>query len=125
MAPRARRGGSAHGRPGDGEPGWWEWLEQRPVGQVGVGVVLIGWIVLAALTFTGFWPLEVAFSLAIAVLTSVLGALAVYAAVSQARSPQSAVLRPPGWIGDVEGYFRWLTPVGLFLGLVFGHYFWH
>jgi hypothetical protein len=95
------------------------------VGQFAVGVVLAGWLVLALLTFTGVWSLEVAFSLAIAVLTAVLGGLAVYAAVSQARSPESAVLRPPDWLGDVERYFRWLTPVGLFFGLVFGHYFWH
>jgi hypothetical protein len=118
-------GASAPRGSGDGEPGWWEWLEQRPVGQFGVGVVLLGWVILAVMTFTGVWPLEVAFTLAIAVLTLVLGVLAVYAAVSQARNAQSAVLRPPAWIGDIEGYFRWLTPVALFAGLVFGHYFWH
>lgn len=119
------RGGSAPRSAGYGGPGWWEALEQRPVGQFGAGTVLVGWLVLAVLTFTGFWTLEVAFSLAIALLTFVLGGMALYAAVSQARSPESAVLRPVDWLAPFEDYFRWLTPVAFFFGLVFAHYFWH
>ena len=125
MARRARRGHAAPRKAGDGEPGWWEWLEQQPVGQFGVGVVLIGWIVLAIVTFTNVWPLEVTFFLAVGLLTLVLGGLALYAAVSEARSPRSSVLRAPDWLVDFEDYFRWLTPVAFFFGLVFAHYFWH
>jgi uncharacterized protein YjeT (DUF2065 family) len=125
MARRPRKGGSAPRKAGDGEPGWWERLEQQPVGQFGVGVVVVGWIVLAILTFTNVWPLEVTFFLAVGLLTLVLGGLALYAAVSEARRPRSSVLRPPDWLVDFEDYFRWLTPVAFFFGLVFAHYFWH
>jgi hypothetical protein len=90
-----------------------------------VGVVLVGWTVLAILTFTGFWSLEVAFCLAVALLTFVLGALSLYAAFMQARRPTSSVLRSPNRLLDFEDYVRWLTPVAFCLGLVFAHYFWH
>jgi hypothetical protein len=125
MAGRTTGGGSAPRNEGDGDASWWSWLEQRPIGQFAVGVVLIGWTALAILTSTGFWSLEVAFCLAIALLTLVLGCLSLYAAVMQARRPMSSVLRPPNRLLDFEDYFRWLTPVAFFFGLVFAHYFWH
>jgi hypothetical protein len=121
MARRVGRAGSSR----DGEPDWWERLEKQPVGQFGVGVVVIGWIVLAILTFTNVWPLEVTFFLAVGLLTLVLGGMSLYAAVSEARRPKSRVLQPPDWLVDFEDYFRWLTPVAFFFGLVFAHYFWH
>jgi hypothetical protein len=125
MAGRTRSGGSAPRNEADGDASWWSWLEQRPIGQFAVGVVLIGWTVLAILTFTGFWSLEVAFCLGVGLLTLVLGCLSLYAAVMQARRPRSSVLRPPNLLLDFEDYFRWLTPVAFFFGLVLAHYFWH
>src|ERR1700719_500775 len=106
MAGRTRSGGSPPRNEGDGDASWWSWLEQRPIGQFAVGVVLIGWTVLAILTFTGFWSLEVAFCLAVGLLTLVLGCLSLYAAVMQARRPRSSVLRPPHLLLDFEDYFR-------------------
>jgi hypothetical protein len=125
MARRGSSSGSASGKTGDGEPGSWEWLERQPVGLSGVGVVVVGWIALAVLTFTGFWPLEVTFFLAVGLLTFVLGGLSLYAAVIQARSPKASVLRLPEWLTEFEDYFRWMTPVAFLFGLVFAHYFWH
>jgi hypothetical protein len=125
MARRASRAGSTSGKGNDGEPGSWQWLERQPVGLFSVGVVAVGWIVLAVLTFTNVWTLEVTFFLAVGLLTFVLGGLSLYAAVMSARRPRASVLRPPGWLVEFEDYFRWMTPVAFLFGLVFAHYFWH
>ena len=111
----------------DKEPRWFEWLEHRPVGAFGAGVVIAGWLVLALLYFTRVWTLEVVFFGAVGLLTFVLGCLSLFAAFAEARRPTpAAVLRlPASWDDLVEDYFRWLTPVAFMFGLIFAHYFWH
>jgi len=126
---KARRsGGGSASDGGEGpEPRWWEWLEERPVGALGAGVVAAGWVALALLTLTGIWPLEVTFFLAVGLLTFVLGCLSLFAAAvhvpRRAQPPQ--VLQLPGWLKGFEEYFRWLTPVAFLVGLIFAHYYWH
>ena len=130
MAKRRTGGGSGPGarqnNRQDIEPPWLEWLEHRPVGTFGAGVVVAGWIVVALLYFRGVWSLEVTFFIAVGLLTFVLGCLAVYAAVMEARRPsQAAVLMLPESWNDFEEYFRWLTPVAFMFGLIFAHFFLH
>ena len=126
MARRRSGGGSASVAGKDHEPAWLEWLEQKPVGAFGVGVVVVGWVVLAVLNFQGVWSLEVAFFVAVGLLTFVLGCLSLFAAAVHGRGAKSAqVLRLPEWLKDSEDYFRWLTPVAFLFGLIFAHYFWH
>jgi hypothetical protein len=126
MARRRSGGGSAPVAGKDQEPGWLEWLEQKPVGAFGVGVVVVGWVVLALLNLRRVWTLEVTFFLAVGLLTFVLGCLASFAAAVHVRgSKRAQVLRLPEWLKDFEDYFRWLTPVAFLFGLIFAHYFWH
>ena len=121
----ARRGSGSRTHKGS-EPAWLENLEQRPLGVIGIGVVVVGWVVLAVLTFTRVWPLEVTFFLAVGFLTLVLGCLSlIAAAVESRRTKPSSLLRLPDWLVDFEDYFRWLTPVAFLFGLIFAHYFWH
>lgn len=110
----------------DVEPRWLEWLEQRPVGGFGAGVVIAGWLVLALLYFSGVWSLEVTFFLAVGVLTFVLGCLSLFAALVHRRAAQPAqVLQLPKRWQNFEEYFRWLTPVAFMFGLIFAHFFLH
>jgi hypothetical protein len=126
MARRRTGGGSKPGPRKDNEPLWLEWLEQRPVGAIGAGVVVAGWLVLLLLYARHVWSLEVTFFVAVALLTFVLGCLSAYAALVQARGAKpNEVLRLPESWKDFENYFRWLTPVGFMFGLIFAHYFWH
>lgn len=126
MAKRRTPGGSRSSRGKRSESGWSERLEQQPVGAFGVGVVAVGWIVLALLYFTKVWSLEVVFFLAVGLLTFVLGCMSLFAALTQARSARPRRLfELPGWLKEFEDYFRWLTPVAFLFGLIFAHYFWH
>ena len=126
MAVRRAGGGSKTGAGQDNEPGWFEWLEHRPVGAFGAAIVVGGWIVLALLYFFHVWSLEVVFFIAVGLLTFVLGCLSVFAAVAERRPRPTSVLRlPASWNDLVEDYFRWLTPVAFMFGLIFAHYFWH
>jgi hypothetical protein len=125
MARRPRRSGSAGGGGGKG-PALWERLEKRPLGLFAIVVVAAGWVVLAVLTFTHVWTLEVTFFLAVGLLTLVLGLLSLFAAfVESRRARPSSLFQLPDWLVDFEDYFRWLTPVAFLFGLVFAHYFWH
>jgi hypothetical protein len=112
-----------------GETRWLEWLDRldgRPVGSIGAGVVVAGWIVLALLYLGHVWTIEVVFFIAVGLLTFVLGCLSLYAALVQVRrSKPTAVLKLPESWKDFEEYSRWLTPVGFMFGLIFAHYFWH
>lgn len=122
MAKRRTGGGSK-------EPRWLEWLERlegRPVGAVGAGVVVAGWLVLALLYVRRVWSLEVTFFVAVGLLTFVLGCLSLYAAAMQARraTPTEVLRLPKSW-EEFEEYFQWLTPVAFMFGLIFAHYFWH
>jgi hypothetical protein len=122
MAKRRTGGGSK-------EPIWLAWLEPlegKPVGAVGAGVVIAGWLVLAFLYFRHVWSLEVTFFVAVGLLTFVLGCLSLYAALVQVRRAKPTdVFRLPDWLKDFEDYFRWLTPVAFMFGLIFAHFFWH
>ena len=125
MARRPRGTGSARGGGGK-ESALWERLEQQPLGIFALIVVVVGWAVLAVLTFTKVWTLEVTFFLAVGLLTVVLGLLSLFAAfVESRRSKPSALFQLPDWLVDFEDYFRWLTPVAFVFGLIFAHYFWH
>ncbi|GAC1650054.1 MAG: hypothetical protein PVS2B1_04950 [Candidatus Dormibacteraceae bacterium] len=127
MAVRRAGGGSKTGAGQGSEPGWFEWLEHRPVGAFGAAIVVAGWIVLALLYFFHVWSLEVVFFIAVGLLTFVLGCLSLFAAlVERRRATSTAVLRfPASWDERIEDYFRWLTPVAFMFGLIFAHYFWH
>ena len=126
MARRRSGGGSKPSARKDNEPLWLEWLEQRPVGRIGFGVVLAGWLVLLVLFWRKVWTLEVTFFVVVAWLTFVLGWILVYSALVQARGtkPNEALRLPESW-RDLENYFRWLTPVAFMFGVIFAHYFWH
>jgi hypothetical protein len=129
MARRRSGGGS---KPGAGrrqegkEPVWLEWLENQPVGAIGVTVVVVGWAVLFVGTLSGAWRLEVTFFIAVGLLTFVLGCMSLFAAAVSARGakPKSALRLPP-WLQEFEEYFQWLTPMAFVFGLIFAHYFWH
>ena len=126
MARRRSGGGSASRAGKTNASSGWERLEQQPVGAVGAGIVVAGWLVLALLYFRGVWSLEVVFFVAVGLLTFILGCLSLFAAAAEARhSKPAAVLRLPEWLKDFEDYFRWLTPVAFMFGLIFAHYFWH
>lgn len=128
MARRRSGGGSkpAGRRRERNEPAWLEWLENRPVGAIGVIVVGVGWVALLVGTVSGAWPLEVTFFIAVGLLTFVLGCMSLFAALVQARGakPKDALRLPP-WLQEFEEYFRWLTPMAFVFGLIFAHYFWH
>jgi hypothetical protein len=129
MARRRSGGGSKSGagkRQERQEPGWFEQLENQPVGAIGVIVVVVGWAVLFVGTLRGAWRLEVTFFIAVGLLTFVLGCMSLFAAAVQARGtkPKSALRLPP-WLQEFEEYFRWLTPMAFVFGLIFAHYFWH
>jgi hypothetical protein len=126
MARRRSGGGSASGAGKTKAPSWLERLERQPVGAVGVGVVVVGWLVLALVYFRAAWSLEVTFFVAVGLLTFVLGCLSLFAAAAEARRAKpTAVLRLPEWLKDFEDYFRWLTPFAFMFGLISAHYFWH
>lgn len=123
----SRRKSSSHVR-GKGEPLWWEWLEQRPVGLASAVAVAVVWIVLIFLYARGA-SIEVLFFIAVGWLTLNLSFLSAYAAVVQWFHPHGTgrpdILRLPEWMTDAGEYFRWLTPVVFAVGIIFGHYFWH
>ena len=130
MARRRTGGGSTPGAGRDKDPLWLAWLEPlegKPVGAVGAGVVVAGWLVLLLLYARHVWSLEVVFFVAVGLLTLILGCLSLYAALVQVRRPKpTEVLRLPASLDDlVDDYFRWLTPVAFMFGLIFAHYFWH
>ena len=118
---------SAHVR-GKGEPPWWEWLEQQPVGLVSGAAVVLVWLILVVLYARGA-PIEVLFFVGVGWLTLNLSFLSAYAAVVQWFHPQATgrpdILRLPDLMADADVYFRWLTPVIFVVGIIFGHYFWH
>jgi hypothetical protein len=124
-----RQSDRPHHVRGKGEPAWWEWLEQRPVGFSSLIAVLLGWALLALLYFRGVWTIDVVFFIAVGWLTLNLSFLSAFAAVVHWFHPDSSgrpdVLRLPEWMTDFEDYFRWLTPVIFIVGIIFGHYFWH
>lgn len=129
MARRRSGGGSKPGagrRQEPNEPAWLEWLENQPVGAIGVIVVVVGWAVLSVGTVSGAWRLEVTFFIAVGLLTFVLGCMSLFAALVQARGakPKDALRLPP-WLQEFEEYFQWLTPMAFVFGLIFAHYFWH
>jgi hypothetical protein len=109
-----RPDGRSSGRTGGGPP----------AGKIGIAVVVAGWIVLAVLYFAFQWPYGAVFFLAVAIVTFVLGCLAVHAAMA-ARRGWPEPLRLPEWIRDFEEYFGWLTPVAFTAGLIYAHFFWH
>jgi hypothetical protein len=110
-------------------PAWWEWLEQRPVGIIGGVVVAIGWTALILAWWSGIWPLEVAFFLAVGWLTLTLSALSGFSALvsfsSRHQGKPTTLFKLPDRLQDFEDYFRWLTPVVFVVGIILGHYFWH
>jgi hypothetical protein len=111
------------------EPGWWEWLEQQPIGRASGIAVLLGWAVLLWVYQSGIWSIDVVFFLAVGWLTLNLSLLSAFAAavnwVHRHRARQPELFRLPDWLVDLEDYFRWLTPVIFMVGIIFGHYFWH
>jgi hypothetical protein len=125
--------GSRSGRPSHtratGEPQWWEWLEQQPVGSASLVAVILGWAILFVLYLRGTWTIDVVFFIAVGWLTLNLSFLSAFAAVvgwfHPQRSGRPGILRLPEWLTDFEEYFRWMTPVIFIVGIIFGHYFWH
>ena len=124
----SRRAGSSHIRA-KGEPVWWEWIEQRPVGAISAAAVLVGWAVLLIVYLSGTLSIDVVFFIAVGWLTLNLSFLSAFAAVVHWFHPHSRgrpeILRLPKWLTSSEDYFRWLTPVIFIVGIIFGHYFWH
>jgi len=95
------------------------------------GAIVVGWAILLAVYLLGIWPIDVAFFVAVAVLTFGLGLLSALAAITQYRHRNDP--KPPQpyrspqlrFVSDLDNYFRWLTPLGFTTGVIFAHFFWH
>jgi hypothetical protein len=103
---------------------WRERLAQRPVGTAGALIVVAGWVGLAIVVWNDIWSVQVAFFVAVGLLTLVLACLVGFAAVVSSHRTEP-LFRPWKWLRDFENYFHWLTPLAFVSGMIFAHYYWH